>query len=105
MTATSIVEADDEVVAAALAVLDGDAPEGTENLRRGETRDGAKYVYRVDPDAEGVLEGEEVTAGGEFPDADETAWRADREEVERAVGRRGIEETGRSTAGEDGGNR
>lgn len=108
---TSIVDEDDAVVAAAWDILEGDAPEGTENVRRGETEDGAEYVYRIDPDVagEGDVEAEvdadAVGPDGEFPDADVVAWRANRDEVEREVGRRDVEETGRATAGETGGNR
>ena len=109
MTATSIVEEDDDVVAAAWAVLEGDAPEGTEDVRKGETGAGAEFVYRIDPDAAGDLDADvepsDITPGGEFPDAEVTSWRADREEVEREVGRRDIEETSRATAGEGDGNR
>ena len=105
MSATSIVEEDDEVVAAAMAVLEDDAPEGTENLRRGETDDGAAFVYRIDPDAEGEVEANRVTEGGEFPDADASMWVAERDEVEREAERREVGDVGRSTAGEDGGNR
>ena len=101
MTATSIVEEDDEVVAAAWAVLEGDAPEGTEDVRSGETEAGAEFAYRVDLDAAGDLDAEvdpdDLTPGGEFPDAEVTSWRADREEVEREVGRRDIEGTRRLT--------
>lgn len=104
---TSIVDEDDAVVAAAWAVLRGDASEGTENIRRGETDDGAEYVYRVDPEAagSGEVDAAAVTAEGEFPDADVTMWRANRDEVEREVGRRHIDDVVRSTAGERDGER
>lgn len=105
MSATSISDEDDAVVAAALAVLDGDVPEGTENVRRGETDDGAAFVYRVDPDAEGEVDANRVTVDGDSLHADAAMWVANREEVEREAGRRDVEGTGRSTAGETDGNR
>lgn len=105
MSANSIVEEDDEVVAAAMAVLEDDAPEGTENVRRGETDEGAAFVYRIDPDAEGEVEANRVTEDGEFPDADAATWVANRDEVEREAERRDVGDAGRATAGEEGGNR
>ena len=105
MSATSIVEEDDEVVAAALSVLDEDAPEGTDNLRRGETNEGAAFVYRIDADADGEIDANRVEAGGDFPDAEAAAWRANRYEVEREADRRDIGATGRATEGGGGGNR
>ena len=105
MSANAIVEEDDEVVAAARAVLEEDAPEGTENVRRGETDDGAAFVYRIDPDAEGEVEANRVTEDGEFPDADASMWVANRDEVEREAERRDVGDDGRATAGEEGGNR
>lgn len=101
---TTIVDEDDAVVAAAWALLRGDEPEGTENLRTGETDDGSKYVYRIDPDADPDAV-DDVRPDGEFPEAEATRWRADREAVQREVGRRGIEGASRSTAGESAGNR
>lgn len=105
MSATSIADEDDAVVAAALAVLDEDAPEGTENVRRGETEDGAAFVYRIDPDAEGEVDANRVTVDGDSLHADAAMWVAKREEVEREAGRRDVEGTGRSTPGETGGDR
>lgn len=103
---TSIVDESDEVVAAAWAVLRGDAPQGTERVRAGETEDGASFVYRIDPEVSiESIDPETVTVDGEFPDAEATLWRANRDEVRREVGRRDIEGTSRSTAGEAGGNR
>lgn len=101
---TSIVDEDDRVVAAALALLNENASQGTENLRRVETDDDTTFVYRIDPSA-GEGEVEAAQADGEFPNADITMWRADHAEVEREADRRGIEPTSRSTAGETGGNR
>lgn len=103
---TSIVDESDEVVAATWAVLRGDAPQGTERVRAGETEDGASFAYRIDPDASITsIDPDTVTPDGEFPDSDATLWRASLEEVRREVGRRDIEETSRATAGEGGGNR
>lgn len=83
-------DADDAVVEAALAVLDGRQSEGTKGIRRLENDDGTDSVYRVDPDAD-PSEVEEVRPSGEFPEAEAVLWRADRDLVEREVERRGLE--------------
>lgn len=83
MKADSIVDEDDAVLAATLAVLDGEAPQGTENIRRGETEDGAAFVYWVDPDAEGDVYASWVTVDGDSLHSDAAMWVANREEVER----------------------
>ena len=49
---SSIVDADDRVVEAALAVLNGERAQGTEGIRRVVRDDGTDFVYRVDPDAD-----------------------------------------------------
>lgn len=54
---TSIVEEDDAVVGVAYEVLEGEAAEGTKNLRRGTSEGGAEFVYRIDPDADGSVAG------------------------------------------------
>lgn len=87
---SSITDADDVVVEAALAVLDGEQSEGTKGIRRLENDDGTDSVYRVDPDAD-PSDVEEANPSGEFPDAEAVLWRADRDLVEREVERRDLE--------------
>lgn len=84
---SSIVDADDAVVEAARAVLDGELPPGTMGVRRVERDDGSAFAYRIDPDADSA-DVEEVRADGEFPDAEAVLWRADHDLVEREVDRR-----------------
>lgn len=101
---TALADEDDRVVAAALAVLDGDAPEGTENVRR-VTDAEVDYVYRIVPETEGTVDADDVTAGGEFPASDAASWRATRDEVEREVERRGLASADDTPEGPAGGNR
>jgi hypothetical protein len=85
---SSIVDADDAIVVAARAVLAGEAPQGTKEVRRITNEDGTDSVYRVDPDAD-LSDVEAADASGEFPDSEAVLWRADRDLVEREVERRG----------------
>lgn len=87
---TDLTDADDAVVAAAHGVVTGERTEGTRNLRRVDRDDGPPLVYRVDPDI-GASQVDDVTAEGEFPDADAVLWRAGADRVEREVDRRGLD--------------
>jgi len=92
---TSIVDADDTVVATAWEVLEGDAHEGAESLRRASTEEGADFVYRIDPDVgDDAVDPDAVREDGEFPDADAVLWRANRDEVARELERREIGDAG-----------
>lgn len=87
---TDLTDADDAVVAAARGVVTGERTEGTWNLRRVEREDATPPVYRVDPEV-GAEQVDDVTAEGEFPDADAVLWRAGADRVEREVDRRGLD--------------
>ena len=87
---SSIADADDAVLKAAYAVLEGNQSAGTKAIRRLENEDGTDSVYRVDPDAD-PSEVDEVRPNGEFPDSEAVLWRADRDLVEREVERRDLE--------------
>lgn len=87
MTST-ITDAPDDVVLAAWGVLSDEREEGTRGIRKVEPDDRSPFVYRVDPDADATVE--DVTPGGEFPDAEPVLWRADRALVEREIERRDL---------------
>lgn len=84
--------ADDEIVQAAAAVLEGDRPDGTDGIRRVDRGDDA-FVYRVDPDADAdpPVDPDDVTADGEIPGADAVLWRADGGDVESELERRALD--------------
>lgn len=89
---TSFENADDSVVLAAYALLDGDQSPGTYGLRRVEPEDRTSFVYRIDPDADtSEIESEDVTPQGEFPDSEAVMWRADRDRIEQELDRRGLQ--------------
>lgn len=83
--------ADDEIVQAAAAVLEGDRPDGTRGIRRVDRGDDA-FVYRVDPDADAdTVDPDDVTDVGEIPGADAVLWRADGADVETELERRALD--------------
>ena len=82
--------ADDDVVQAAAAVLDGERPEGTYEIRRVDRDDNA-FVYRVDPDADQPVDPDDVTDSGEFPESDAVLWHADAADVESELERRSLD--------------
>jgi hypothetical protein len=87
----SFENTDDSVVLAAHALLNGEQTEGTFGLRMVEPADRSDFVYRVDPDADTTeIDAEDVTAQGEFPDAEAVMWRADRDRIEQELDRRDI---------------
>lgn len=103
---TSIVDEDDAVVAAAWAVLEDEAPEGTKNIRQ-VTDNGTEFVYRIDSEAvsDDRIDPDNLRPDSEFPNADNVMWRATRDIVKREAERRGLDNVGRSVEGVGGGNR
>lgn len=89
---TSFENADDSVVLAAYALLDGEQTPGTYSLRMVESDDRSDFVYRIDPDADtSEVEEEDVNSQGEFPDSEAVMWRADRDRIEQELDRRGLQ--------------
>jgi hypothetical protein len=89
---TSFENADDSVVLAAYALLEGEQTQGTYGLRRVEPEDRTSFVYRIDPDADTTeVEIEDVNSQGEFPDSEAVMWQADRDRIEQELDRRGLQ--------------